>query len=603
MKKTLLGLLLIVAIIAVSCSQDSVAQDDLISIRFTKLEAKAIDSESYDVSSDATWGGANVQFGDASNYYWTYKATKQGGGFTTGQTTAFENWSEDKDLTGSKKFSSGSWKFELKAYVSTEDRKNGTNAVFTGEATTENLTSNTTVSVPMTFTYVTGQGSVNFTISTTVTRPDGSSFAITKLEMVIGSTTVELTKKEGEATSWTGSKSQIATGQQKVQIKVYVDSESEPTVSKEIGTAYIMYGLTTNVTGSATITISKLNDISFSTDSKVWDGTVDTTWYAEDKTEFTLTKASQLAGLASLVNSGNTFEGKTISLGNDINLNNIQWTPIGLYKDEIDNDIKRQFSGTFNGNNHTIDGLKINSTTGKSSYRALFGYVDGTVKDFTLKGEVSGIDVAGVVAALDKGGVVKNVTSYVNVSNTDVNATQAKTAGIVLTIKDKNSKEAGWTISNCKNYGTISSNSTVATDSVGGIFGWASDQTSKIKITNCENHGAVSASNQPAGGIVGGCRSIIIEGCTNSGDISSTSSAGGIIAYNDTVDLTIKNCSNSGNVTGTEGKTGAIGGYIRGTLTDCTNTASGINSLVGSASNNVTTNTTTSGDISDNKSK
>ena len=322
-------------------------------------------------------------------------------------------------------------------------------------------------------------------------------------------------------------------------------------------------------TTTGNVTVKNGEEVIYS----IWDGYVDTSWYSEDKTEFVLSNASELAGLASLVNEGNKLEDKTISLGSNIDLNNKTWTPIGLYKDENGNDKEKQFSGTFNGNGHTIKGLKIDCTTEKSSYRALFGYAGGTIKNFTVYGEISGIDVAGVVAALDKGGVVDNVTSYVDVSNNNANATQAKTGGIVLTIKDLNSQDAGWTISNCKNYGAISSNSTEATDSVGGILGWTSDSTGKIKIKNCENHGTVSASKQPAGGIVGGCRSIIIENCKNSGSISSSSAAGGIVACNDTNDLTIKNCSNSGSVTGASNQAGAIGGTIRGTLEDCTTTA------------------------------
>jgi len=61
----------------------------------------------------------------------------------------------------------------------------------------------------------------------------------------------------------------------------------------------------------------------------VWDGTVDTSWYNETSTDFTLTTPQQLAGLAQLVNAGNTFSGKTIKLGNNIDLNNISWSCIG----------------------------------------------------------------------------------------------------------------------------------------------------------------------------------------------------------------------------------------------------------------------------------
>ena len=54
----------------------------------------------------------------------------------------------------------------------------------------------------------------------------------------------------------------------------------------------------------------------------------DTSWYTghESDTTFTLTTADQLAGLASLVNSGNTFEGKTVKLGGDITISG-DWTP------------------------------------------------------------------------------------------------------------------------------------------------------------------------------------------------------------------------------------------------------------------------------------
>ena len=264
MKKVLLGLLLVVAVIAVSCSQDSAVQDDLISIRFTKLEAKAIDENVYSVTGDAIWGNANVQVGAVGDYYWTYNAVKYDDNFCTGETDDFEDWSEDKGLEGSKTFSAGYWFFELKAYVTAEDRANRDTedkAIFKGEVTTGNLTSSQSVSVPMACTYVSGNGSFNFTISTTLTQTEENSSEIKKVEIVVGEETVELTK--GTA-NWTGTKSSVATGKQKVEIKVYLDEETTPRVSKEIGTAYVLHGLTTNVTGSATITISaKEIDVSF----------------------------------------------------------------------------------------------------------------------------------------------------------------------------------------------------------------------------------------------------------------------------------------------------------------------------------------------------
>ena len=52
-----------------------------------------------------------------------------------------------------------------------------------------------------------------------------------------------------------------------------------------------------------------------------WDGAVDLSWYNGTDTEFTITTARQLAGVAELVNSNTTdFAGKTIRLGADISL-------------------------------------------------------------------------------------------------------------------------------------------------------------------------------------------------------------------------------------------------------------------------------------------
>lgn len=100
----------------------------------------------------------------------------------------------------------------------------------------------------------------------------------------------------------------------------------------------------------------------------VWDGTVDKSWFDNSQSEFTITTAAQLAGLAEWVNEGTTFEGKTIKLGADIDLNGKKdgatewfsgdtlntkhiWTPIGQYDAST---VKYDFRGTFDGQGHTI---------------------------------------------------------------------------------------------------------------------------------------------------------------------------------------------------------------------------------------------------------
>jgi len=53
----------------------------------------------------------------------------------------------------------------------------------------------------------------------------------------------------------------------------------------------------------------------------IWDGTADVSWYIDGETEFIITTAEQLAGLAQLVNSGEDMSDKIIKLGDDIMLN------------------------------------------------------------------------------------------------------------------------------------------------------------------------------------------------------------------------------------------------------------------------------------------
>jgi|GEM_PF-856950 len=121
----------------------------------------------------------------------------------------------------------------------------------------------------------------------------------------------------------------------------------------------------------------------------VWDGTADTTWYNENDTEFIITTAEQLAGLAELVDGGNTFEGKTVKLAKDIDLyvlgdngEPISFNPIGYGYNIV-------FKGTFDGQSHTISNLYQNgwalgldySTEGGGLFASV---VDATIKDLTI---------------------------------------------------------------------------------------------------------------------------------------------------------------------------------------------------------------------------
>ena len=94
-----------------------------------------------------------------------------------------------------------------------------------------------------------------------------------------------------------------------------------------------------------------------------WHGGVDTSWYNTTDTEFVIGTAEQLAGLAELVNTGvDSFAGKTIKLASNIDLNNLNWTPVGTI--EYNRDAQTYgtlvaFKGTFDGQGHTINNLMV----------------------------------------------------------------------------------------------------------------------------------------------------------------------------------------------------------------------------------------------------
>ena len=143
----------------------------------------------------------------------------------------------------------------------------------------------------------------------------------------------------------------------------------------------------------------------------VWDGTTDVSWYNENQTEFTITTAEQLAGLAELVNNQKVnFLNKTINLNADITLNansedyknwattppQNEWTTIGSAY------YNPKFSGTFNGNNHTIKGVYIKDTNEEDYlYVGLFG--TGSIQN--LKVIQSYIEKEGNAARIFVGGI------------------------------------------------------------------------------------------------------------------------------------------------------------------------------------------------------
>ena len=171
--------------------------------------------------------------------------------------------------------------------------------------------------------------------------------------------------------------------------------------------------------------ISLLND---ENGAGVWDGSVAEQFAGGDGSKdspYQISNGAELAYLAKLVNDGNDFSKKTITLKADINLNTDdvpasgnEWTPIGN-SDNV-------FNGIFDGDGHTISGLYINVTGNYSSakkgrlYQGLFGYVeDGTVQNLIVTGSVTvknertaNVSYIGGIVGYNDSGIVQNCGFY-----------------------------------------------------------------------------------------------------------------------------------------------------------------------------------------------
>ena len=268
----------------------------------------------------------------------------------------------------------------------------------------------------------------------------------------------------------------------------------------------------------------------------IWDGTADTSWYTghETENEYHITTAEQLAGLAQLINTGTiTFEGKTVYLDNDLDLDKHEWISIG--KGKGGNQAAYSFCGTFDGQGHVIsnlysrDSLMPNAEIGddeENCYRqGLFGNVyDGEIKNL-------GIENADIVVDLND------------------SATYGK--GILVDWLN-NSK-----VTNCWTSGSISGGAYLE-HYVGGLAGCtlgdsiftgcysAATITGNYKGT-CYKEEDVMTYFDCLGGIAGGMLdssgSLTVQDCWFSGKINVNSvqaTVGGIVGYSDNASVT--NC-------------------------------------------------------------
>ena len=141
-----------------------------------------------------------------------------------------------------------------------------------------------------------------------------------------------------------------------------------------------------------------------------WDGTSisEPETDPDNENTYLISTPAELAWVAQQVNGKkDNFDGKTLLLTNDINLNGHHWTPIGNVNDYP----TISFHGTFDGQNHTISNLTASDNVKEKAAAGLFGSLMGTVKNVTLKNvDIRSTHYAGAVVAYSStnGATVEN---------------------------------------------------------------------------------------------------------------------------------------------------------------------------------------------------
>ena len=243
----------------------------------------------------------------------------------------------------------------------------------------------------------------------------------------------------------------------------------------------------------------------FAADSTdAWGDTADTSWYTDHEadTEYRITTAEQLAGLAQLVNNKTasvSFEGKTIYLDNDLDLSGYQWTPIG-----IGSNFAQYFAGTFDGQYHKIMNLHHHSTGDELIRNGLFGVVSdgGTLKNLlVIDADIASNDgslLAGILADWVNGGTVENCYTSGKIEN---NVGDKMVGGLIGQCTGSTQ------VKGCASDATVISTESDEdhVDTVGGLIGQWENSADSSSITDCWFGGSVSCNNiySAVGGILG----------------------------------------------------------------------------------------------------
>ena len=243
---------------------------------------------------------------------------------------------------------------------------------------------------------------------------------------------------------------------------------------------------------------------------------------------YIITNVEQLKGIIYDLNA-------YYELGNDIDLTDVDWTPIG--------NTTYNFKGTLDGKNKKISNLTIDGT---ADYVGLFGYNQGEIKNIKFENiSLSGNSYVGAVA-----GYSTNIISGIELTNINIEGTGDYIGGVV-----------GRNTSDCEDI-NISNSTIKGKNYVGGIAGRIDG-----KATSCVADATVEG-NSCVGGLAGIKGSGLIGKSYTKGTVTATGdNLGGLIGY--TEGGTIEQCYSIASVTSTSNFVGGLVGQSRSNITNC----------------------------------
>ena len=253
-----------------------------------------------------------------------------------------------------------------------------------------------------------------------------------------------------------------------------------------------------------------------------------------------------------------------ITLANPASTN---WIPIGGVTAEILAS-QKPFTGSYDGDGHTLGTLSIQAANGNEDYRGMFSHIDnGTVKNLKLTVDIDQKSNTGGLVGKIHRGTIENCSVFGN-----VNCSGENIGGLV-------GKNYGSTIRNCYTTGNVIGSS----GEIGGVVGYCGKapedeeyndpiDTIDTIIENCYSTGTLIQGNGNAGGIVGWFKSGgQMKNSYATGEIraSGGGNAGGVIGRNE--ENVVENCYYAGTLVGStgNGNSGGVVGLNNGTVRNC----------------------------------